>query len=158
MKFERHRQLAAWVFAAWLASLSGPAQADIAFGFVSAEKARDLVAGPKAPDSLAEDGTFSMSLRKRTASSHVEKHMGWNEELVIQEGNVLLNYGGAATNIRETGPGEFNGDTIAGGKSVIMHPGDIVVIPAGTWHEEVLRSPVMRYILFNTKNGSSAGK
>ncbi len=158
MKFERRRQLAAWVYAGWLASLCGPAQADIAFRFVSAESGWTLVAGPKAPDSLADDGGFGMSLRKRTASSHVEKHMSWNKELVIQEGNVLLNYGNCASNVRQIGPGEFNGDTIVGGKSVIMHPGDIVVLPAGTWHEEVLRSPVMRYILFKTKNGFSAGK
>ena len=80
------------------ASLAGPAdlaQADIAFKFVSAGDARKMVAGPKAPDSLADDGGFSMALRQREASSHVEKHMGWNEELVIQEGDVLLNYGGA---------------------------------------------------------------
>jgi len=92
-----------------------------------------------------------MSLRKPVASSHVEKHTGWDEELVIEEGDVLLNYGGSAANARQIGPGEFNGDAIAGGKSVLMHPGDIVIIPAGTWHEEVLQTPAMRYILFKTK-------
>ena len=150
--------LTGFLIATWLAALPVFAQADIAFKFVSAEDARKLVAGRKAPDSLADDGSFSMSLRKRTASSHVEKHMGWNEELVIQEGNVRLNYGGSATNARQTGPSEFNGDAIIGGNSVLMHAGDIVIIPAGTWHEEVLRSPVMRYILFKTRNNSSGGK
>jgi mannose-6-phosphate isomerase-like protein (cupin superfamily) len=117
-----------------------------------------MVAGPKPPNSLATDGNFSMSLRKREASSHVEKHMGWNEELVIQEGDILLNYGDMASNVRQIGPGEFNGDSITGGKSVLMHAGDIVIIPAGTWHEEVLRTPVMRYILFKTINGPSGNK
>ena len=41
-----------------------------------------------------------MSLR-RLVSGHVEKHMGWNEELVIQQGDVLLNYGDTANNARE---------------------------------------------------------
>jgi len=26
-----------------------------------------------------------------------------------------------------------------------------VILPAGTWHEQVLKTPVMRYILFKTK-------
>jgi mannose-6-phosphate isomerase-like protein (cupin superfamily) len=117
-----------------------------------------MVSGDKAPDGLAADEQFSMTLRKRVVSSHVEKHMGWNEELVIQEGTVLLNYGDNATNAREIAPGEFNGDTITGGKSVVMHPGDIVILPAGTWHEQVLQTPVMRYILFKTTNKSATPK
>ena len=157
MMSKHHPRLAASLIAALLAT-PGIAQADITFKFVNAGNARAMVAGPKAPDSLAEDGNFSMSLRRRTASSHVEKHMGWNEELVIQEGTVLLNYGDSATHVRQTGLGEFNGDAVAGGKSVLMHPGDIVIIPAGTWHEEVLRTPVMRYILFKTRKNAFAGK
>ena len=39
---------------------------------------------------------------------------------------------------------------VAGDKSVTMHHGDMVVIPANTWHEEVLKSPRMRYILFHS--------
>ena len=73
--------------------------------------------------------------------SHVEKHLGWNEEIVIQEGDVRLNSGGTAVNAREISPGEFNGDSITGGTSVLMHPGDIAIIPAGTWHEEVISEP-----------------
>jgi uncharacterized protein YjlB len=127
------------------------ASAEVAFKFVTADQAAQMVSGSKPPDGLAGDEQFSMTLRKRVVSSHVEKHMGWNEELVIQEGTVLLNYGGHATHEREMTPGEFNGDAIAGGKSLLMHPGDIVILPAGTWHEQVLKTPVMRYILFKTK-------
>jgi uncharacterized protein YjlB len=138
--------------------LPRPASADMVFKFVTADQAVQMVSGDKAPDGLAADDQFSMTLRKREVSSHVEKHMGWNEELVIQEGTVLLNYGGDATNARQIAPGEFNGDAITGGKSVVMHPGDIVILPAGTWHEQVLRSPIMRYILFKTTNKAAATK
>ena len=159
MKPQHYPLIAGLLLAAGLTAMPNLAQADITFKFVSNDASRTMVAGAKAPDSLAQDPNFSMSLRKREASSHVEKHMGWNEELVIQEGDVLLNYGDNATDVREIAPGEFNGGAITGGKSVMMHAGDIVIIPAGTWHEEVLRSPVMRYILFKTReNSSAAGK
>jgi uncharacterized protein YjlB len=134
-----------------LLALPQPAAAEIAFKFVTAGEAEKMMSGTKPPDALAADDQFSMTLRKRVVSSHVEKHMGWNEELVIQEGTVQLNYGGQATNEKEMAPGEFNGDAIEGGKSLLMHPGDIVILPAGTWHEQVLKTPVMRYILFKTK-------
>jgi uncharacterized protein YjlB len=138
----------------WLIALPHSAWAQVTFKFVTAGQAAEMVSGSKPPDGLAADEQFSMTLRKRVVSSHVEKHMGWNEELVIQEGTVLLNYGGDATNARQIAPGEFNGDAITGGKSVVMHPGDIVILPAGTWHEQVLQTPVMRYILFKTTNKS----
>lgn len=133
----------------WIAA--NPANAEITFKFLSADDGKQLTADPRASSTLADDAKFSMSLRRRKTSSHVEKHMDWNEELVIQEGVVRLNYGDSATNVRQISPGEFNGDVISGGKSVLMHAGDIVIIPAGTWHEEVLQTPIMRYILFKTK-------
>jgi len=27
----------------------------------------------------------------------------------------------------------------------------VVILPAGTWHHQVLKSPIMRYILFKTR-------
>jgi len=126
------------------------AYAEVTFKYVGASDAAKMVSGNTAP-MLAESPQFSMSLRKRLVSGHVEKHMDWNEELVIQEGDVLLNYGDTATNARELSPGEYNGDAITGGKSVMLHPGDIVVLPAGLWHEQVLQGPIMRYILFKTR-------
>jgi mannose-6-phosphate isomerase-like protein (cupin superfamily) len=115
-----------------------------------------MVSGPKIP-TIASDEKFNMSLHKRVASGHVEKHMGWNGELVIQEGEVLLNYGDRAGNPRELSPGEFNGDAITGGKSVVLHAGDIVILPAGLWHQQILKGPIMRYILFKTRNAELSG-
>jgi mannose-6-phosphate isomerase-like protein (cupin superfamily) len=93
-----------------------------------------------------------MALAKRTESGHSEKHMAYDEELVMQEGDVLLTYGGDGVHAKETRPGEWQADSIAGGKTVEMHPGDIVVIPANTWHLEVLKSPRMRYVLFHSSH------
>jgi mannose-6-phosphate isomerase-like protein (cupin superfamily) len=133
-----------------LAAMTAPVQAQVTFRHISAGEAAQMVAGSDMPV-IARDETFSMSLHKRLVSGHVEKHMDWNEELVIQEGDVLLNYGDAASNPREMSPGEFHGDAITGGKSVMLHAGDIVILPAGLWHQQVLKGPVMRYVLFKTK-------
>jgi len=133
-----------------LAVMTVEAHGQVTFKHISAAEAAQMVSGSEIP-AIASDEKFSMSFHKRVVSGHVEKHMGWNEELVIQEGDVLLNTGDAASNPRQTSPGEFSGDAITGGKSVMLHAGDVVILPAGLWHEQVLKSPVMRYILFKTR-------
>ncbi len=136
------------VGAAMIAAI--PARADVTFKHITAEEAARAVAG-KTASPIVDGPQFNMSFHKRVESSHVEKHMGWDEELVIQEGDVQLNYGDTASNPREMSPGEFNADAVTGGKSLMLHAGDVVILPAGTWHHQVLKSPVMRYILFKTR-------
>jgi len=131
-------------------TFTGPAMADVTFKHITAAEAAQAVAG-KTASAIVDGPGFSMSFHKRVESSHVEKHMGWDEELVIQEGDVLLNYGDRASNPREMSPGEFNADAVTGGKSLMLHAGDVVILPAGTWHHQVLKSPIMRYILFKTR-------
>ena len=133
-----------------LAVMTVEAHGQVTFKHISAGEAAQMVSGSDVP-TIASDEKFSMSFHKRVVSGHIEKHMGWNEELVIQEGDVLLNTGDTASNPRQTSPGEFSGDAITGGKSVMLHAGDVVILPAGLWHEQVLKSPVMRYILFKTR-------
>ena len=131
-----------------------PAMAQVTFKFIPADDAAKMVFDParakEAGNVVRGEGGFSMALTKRTESSHVEKHMNFDEELVLQEGDVILNYGGEGAGAKETRPGEWVADKITGGKSVEMHPGDMVVIPANTWHEEILKSPRMRYVLFHS--------
>ena len=128
-----------------------PARADVIFKHITAQEAAQAFTGKSLASPIADGPEFNMSFHKRIESSHVEKHMGWDEELVIQEGDVLLNYGDSASNPRQNSPGEFNGDAVTGGKSVMLHPGDVVILPAGLWHQQVLKSPTMRYILFKTR-------
>ena len=131
-----------------------PASAQATFKFIPADDAAKMAFDParakEAGNVARGEGGFSMALAKRSESGHSEKHMNFDEELVMQEGDVLLTYGGEGVNAKETSPGQWVADSISGGKTVEMHPGDIVVIPANTWHLEVLKSPRMRYILFHS--------
>ncbi len=130
---------------------AAPARADVTFKHISAEEAAQAVAGKRLASPIADGPAFSMSFHKRIEPSHVEKHMGWDEELVIQEGDVLLNTGDSASNARELSPGEFNGDAITGARTTMLHAGDVVILPAGLWHQQIPQGPVMRYILFKTR-------
>jgi mannose-6-phosphate isomerase-like protein (cupin superfamily) len=131
-------------------------QAQVTFKFITADDAAKMAFDPARAKEAANvakgDASFSFALAKRTESGHSEKHMNFDEELVMQEGDVLLTYGGDGVNAKETRPGEWQADSIAGGKTVEMHPGDIVVIPANTWHLEVLKSPRMRYVLIHSSH------
>jgi mannose-6-phosphate isomerase-like protein (cupin superfamily) len=140
------------LLAGGVAALAEPALAQVTFKFIPADDAAKLVFDPARAKEAAivKSDDFSMSLAKRTENGHVEKHMGYDEELVIQEGDVILNYGGEGVNAKENRPGEWQADSIQNGKTVEMHPGDIVIIPANTWHEQVLKSPRMRYVLFHS--------
>jgi len=128
-----------------------PASAEVTFKHISAEQAARLVSNNNLNSVIADSTVFVMSFHKRTQSGHVERHMGWDEEFVMQEGDELLNYGSAASNPRQLSLGEFTGDTITGGKSVLLHAGDVVVMPAGMWHQHLLKSPTVRYLLFRTR-------
>src|ERR1700690_3216330 len=107
--------------AALLVLSASSAVCDVTFKYVSAGDAKSMATAPR-PGVIAESDAFRMSLQMRDKSSHVEMHMTWNEEIVVQEGDVLLNYGDKAADAREISPGEFNGNSIVGERSVMMHP------------------------------------
>jgi mannose-6-phosphate isomerase-like protein (cupin superfamily) len=138
-----------------LALFVSQAEAAVTFKYISADDAARMVATTKTgqkPDNIADSPVFNLSLRMRNKPGKVETHSQWNDEIIIQEGEVQLRYGGVSVNAKESAPGETLGDSMTGGQSILMHPGDIVTIPAGMPHQMLIQTPVMRYILFKTKN------
>ena len=132
----------------------GGANADVTFRYVSAKDATKMALSLKpgeTPPNLADGPTFKLSLRMRNKPGKVETHSQWNDEIIIQSGQVLLRYGGKSVNAKQTTAGETIGESMDGGQSVLMSPGDIVIIPAGMPHQMLIQTPVMTYILFKTK-------
>lgn len=78
------------------------------------------------------------ALNTRDSSGVHERHEDFTDIFVIQKGTARLLYGGAADGEKLTAPGEWRGGTIRGGTESEVHPGDIVVIPAGIPHQFLL--------------------
>jgi mannose-6-phosphate isomerase-like protein (cupin superfamily) len=78
------------------------------------------------------------ALNTRDSSGVHERHEDFTDIFVIQKGKARLLYGGAADGEKLTSPGEWRGGTIRGGTETDVHPGDIVVIPAGIPHQFLL--------------------
>lgn len=86
------------------------------------------------------------------AGNEAEVHEHWTHYVNILSGEATLSYGGTVINPRNTGPGQVRGAGIAGGKSVQVHAGDFVQIPAGMPHMFIpAKGTKMRYVVFNTR-------
>jgi mannose-6-phosphate isomerase-like protein (cupin superfamily) len=77
-------------------------------------------------------------LARRDSMGAPERHERFTDIFVIQRGVARLRYGGTTESPRQTSPGEWIGGTIRGGTESDLHPGDVVVIPAGIPHQMVL--------------------
>ena len=85
----------------------------------------------------------------RTGPGEVEVHEHWIDYMAIQQGEAEFTFGGTATGMRDTGPGEKRGGTITGGTVVTIKPGDFLVVPAGQPHLTMINpGSIFRAIVF----------
>jgi mannose-6-phosphate isomerase-like protein (cupin superfamily) len=80
------------------------------------------------------DGLTAM-LGRRDSDGVPELHEGFTDIFVVQRGTATLRYGGTAVGSKVTTAGEWRGGTIQKGTDTMLHPGDVVVIPAGIPHQ-----------------------
>jgi mannose-6-phosphate isomerase-like protein (cupin superfamily) len=79
------------------------------------------------------------ALTTRDSAGVHERHENFTDIFVVQKGSARLLYGGTVDGQKETStPGEWRGGTIRGGTTTALHPGDVVVIPAGIPHQMLL--------------------
>jgi mannose-6-phosphate isomerase-like protein (cupin superfamily) len=101
---------------------------------------------------LSQGDVFKAQLAVRDESGQVEQHADWNDYMIVQEGTATLTYGGTTVDAKEVAPGETRGSSIAGGQTIQMRPGDVIIIPAGMPHLMALKSgDRFRYLVFKTK-------
>jgi mannose-6-phosphate isomerase-like protein (cupin superfamily) len=82
---------------------------------------------------------YTYAVTHRDSSGGLEVHIDWTDIFVVQSGSATMLTGGIADNAREASPGEWRGGSALGATSAPIKPGDVVVIPAGTPHQMLLR-------------------
>jgi mannose-6-phosphate isomerase-like protein (cupin superfamily) len=99
-------------------------------------------------------GTYNTLLVVRVHTGEAEQHQLWADQMVIQKGTVTLVTGGTILepNSVPNQPGEVRGTSIQGGKEVVLHPGDIVHIPANLPHwVKLAPGTTATYLVFKEK-------
>ena len=87
----------------------------------------------------------------REKSGQVEVHAAWEDHIFALDGEATLVLGGTVENGKTTAPGETRGDSIKGGKSFTMHPGDYFYIPINTPHQMIVAAGKhIRYAVVKT--------
>jgi mannose-6-phosphate isomerase-like protein (cupin superfamily) len=80
-------------------------------------------------------GDHALSISHRDKNGVVEVHEKLVDVLVVQSGEATLVVGGTVVGGKTTAPGEIQGQSIKGGTSNKVGPGDVIHIPAGVPHQ-----------------------
>jgi len=97
-----------------------------------------------------EGGELTGMLGRRDSDGVPELHEGFTDIFVVQRGTATLRYGGTVAGNKVTTPGEWRGGAIQNGTDTMLHPGDVVVIPAGIPHQ-VLPAAGQHFIYLTLK-------
>jgi mannose-6-phosphate isomerase-like protein (cupin superfamily) len=89
---------------------------------------------------LGKGAGHTYAVTHRDSSGALEVHRDWTDVFIVQSGSARLVTGGTAEGARESAPGEWRGGSAVGATPADIHAGDVVVIPAGTPHQMLLRA------------------
>lgn len=103
-----------------------------------------------ASETIATDGNTNFMIAHREGSGQAEWHATQADVLVISQGEVTVTVGGTMVNGKDTAPGEMRGDSIDGGMTTKLGPGDVIYIPPKTPHQMTLE-PGKQVTYFVTK-------
>jgi mannose-6-phosphate isomerase-like protein (cupin superfamily) len=87
---------------------------------------------------LAQGPGYTYAVTHRDSTGGLELHAAWSDVFVIESGSATELSGGRMLDAREASPGEWRGGRVEGATRAALHPGDVVVIPAGTPHQMLL--------------------
>ncbi|HET7085229.1 MAG TPA: hypothetical protein VFI23_10695 [Rhizomicrobium sp.] len=108
--------------------------------------------GPLVLSTLVDHETHYVLVAGRSGPGEVEVHDHWIDYMVIQQGEAEFAFGGTATGMHDTGPGEKRGGAITGGTVVNLKPGDFVIVPAGQPHLTMIKpGSTFRAIIFKMR-------
>ena len=106
--------------------------------------------GAKTAFPVDHENYFLEYAERNDKGNEAEVHSHWTHYIHVLSGEATLVYGGTVTSPRESGPGQVRGPGIDGGKSMTVHTGDFMQIPAGMPHLfNVAAGGKFRYLVFN---------
>lgn len=122
-------------------------------------EARLIEAAKASPTGMAADnmddfGTYHTMLAVRVHTGPAERHQLWADQMIVNKGTVTLVIGGNMQDEHPNGtrPGETLGAGIQGGTEIVLHPGDIVHIPANVPHwVKLAPGDTTTYLIFKEK-------
>jgi mannose-6-phosphate isomerase-like protein (cupin superfamily) len=88
----------------------------------------------QASETLREYPQHRVMLSFRSRNGEVEVHEKWADLFYMMAGAATLVTGGTVRGSRTIAPGETRGDSIEGGTSQELRPGEFIHVPAGTPH------------------------
>jgi glc operon protein GlcG len=126
------------------------------FKFLSAKAVGALTdkpgPGPKTAYLGDHENYYVEYATRGEAGNEAEMHAHWTHYINVLSGEAVLTYGGTVAGARDTAPGQVRGSGITGGKTMTVHAGDFVQIPAGMPH--MFNPPAgvkFHYVVFNTR-------
>ena len=80
-------------------------------------------------------GNLALKTSIRTSSGGAEIHAHYDDLMIVQQGSAKLITGGTIVDAKTSPEGETKGPGIDGGVTRELHPGDVVIVPAGEAHQ-----------------------
>ena len=126
--------------------------------FTADELADDMKALQATPgnNNLFQPATLPFAVVLTTETKHAAKEFEWHEgrDHIVQilEGSTLYEVGGTPQNGRNTKPSEWLAPTAEGATKLMLHKGDMLVIPRGTPHKRTTETSVTFYLISTTGN------
>ncbi|HZS03983.1 MAG TPA: hypothetical protein VFD58_04035 [Blastocatellia bacterium] len=103
---------------------------------------------------LADYGSSNVSISHREANGKPEGHAHMDDYFVVEAGEATLVIGGEIVNPTSPEPDETRGDSIKGGETRKLVPGDIVHIPAKMPHQLLVeKGKQFTYFVIKVKAG-----
>ncbi len=85
-------------------------------------------------------------------TDHVENHVHWLDFVTVLEGEGILEIGGVPTDPNYSNPNEPSATKQTGATVYNLHPGDYLVVPAGTWHSfSGTAEHTLTYVIFKQR-------
>ena len=130
-------------------------RAPLSYQFVSKADLDKLMFRPGDTHSyvVTDHENFDVEFVERALiTNHIENHVHWLDLVTVTGGEGTLAIGGKPVDPNYSNPAEPNGTKMTGARIVPLHPGDFVVVPAGTWHIfSGTATTKLRYVIFKQR-------